>query len=698
MKRVFFIMFFVSFTISLFATNTIAIEIDSVYINKTGLIGIDVIGYNRDTKKFLINVTEEEKAFLKIPYREKKIPTEIKGEYLNTNQIYDSLYSLHNNYPLLTKIDTIGYSAEGRPLLIFFIGKEENNPALLLMGCHHAREVQTPGMVLFFIDSLLQSSSNIEIENLLDNVSIYAIPLVNPDGYDYALTTDDYWRKNRRFLEQFSSYGVDLNRNYNGTCNGEIRSSWGSMISSSATSLNPFSNIYCGTMPFSETETQAIRDFIINHSEIKISLSYHSYGELVIFPWGSLNEKPPHYDELNYIASQIASRIIGWDGDPYISEQSVSLYPSTGDSDDWIYGYTTYSLGRTVLPFTIECDNVFRPDTETLDSLYKLNFPGILYAANYVESLDITNIPIVDSIFAEKTEDTLDIYFTDNQVSDIYILKEWIDYKKIFDGGEFGISNWTRENFYITTNSYEGDSVFYTGSANYLISSITSVLPLFSDTISFYIKYNLGQESVFLFEISKDGKSFLPISEQTVFTEGFSDWKRITVSLPDTNGYYIRFRYSSALKDSGVYIDNISSVPIADSIFIPYEEGITENKASISYPKRNTVIGVSGYNNFGLGPWRMVKIIGTDTAEVDTFDIENTITNSTIAIEIPEGREDINVLICDITGRIVETLSFPYYNKKIFIDMNDKPKGMYFVIIEKGNLNRVYKILKIAGG
>ena len=79
-----------------------------------------------------------------------------------------------------------------------------------------------------------------------------------------------------------STYGVDLNRNYS--------FQWG--YDDIGSSPDPTSNEYRGTEPFSEPETRAVRDFCENH-QIKLSLNYHSWGDLLIYPWAYIDQPTP---------------------------------------------------------------------------------------------------------------------------------------------------------------------------------------------------------------------------------------------------------------------------------------------------------------------------------------------------------------------------------------------------------------------
>ena len=84
------------------------------------------------------------------------------------------------------------------------------------------------------------------ITELVDELEIFVIPVVNPDGYVYTWGPQRLWRKNRRDNGN-GTFGVDLNRNWG--------YEWGGVGSSG----DPGSGTYRGTAPFSEPETQVRR-------------------------------------------------------------------------------------------------------------------------------------------------------------------------------------------------------------------------------------------------------------------------------------------------------------------------------------------------------------------------------------------------------------------------------------------------------
>lgn len=69
--------------------------------------------------------------------------------------------------------------------------------------------------------------------------------------------------------------GVDLNRNYG--------YKWGH--DNKGSSNSPCEGDYRGNEAFSEPETQAVRDFVQSHPNLKIALNFHAYGNLLVVPF-----------------------------------------------------------------------------------------------------------------------------------------------------------------------------------------------------------------------------------------------------------------------------------------------------------------------------------------------------------------------------------------------------------------------------
>ncbi len=189
--------------------------------------------------------------------------------YTDSTNIFKDL---EKKFPNNFKLESIGQTWEKREINLITISSDINiankRPALFFTGTIHAREWIGHELATDFASYVLENYDiDPTIQSYLSKATIYMVPCANPDGFEYSRTHFGFWRKNRR-QNADGTYGVDLNRNF----------PIGFIKSSSTTS-----NVYGGPEPFSEPETQALRDFVETHPNITIALDYHSQGN-VFFP------------------------------------------------------------------------------------------------------------------------------------------------------------------------------------------------------------------------------------------------------------------------------------------------------------------------------------------------------------------------------------------------------------------------------
>jgi predicted deacylase len=176
------------------------------------------------------------------------------------------------SYPELIRVSVIGETHEEREIILITlsinVAEADNKPALLYTGTIHAREWIGNELAIKFVEYITENYQfDPRLERTLQSSTIYIVPSLNPDGFEYSRKHFSFWRKNRR-KNSDGTYGVDLNRNFS--------------IGFEKVS-DKSSNIYGGEFPFSEPETKAIKDFVDSHSNITIALDYHSQGN-VFFP------------------------------------------------------------------------------------------------------------------------------------------------------------------------------------------------------------------------------------------------------------------------------------------------------------------------------------------------------------------------------------------------------------------------------
>ena len=255
--------------------------------------------------------------------------------YHDYTEMQEVLFSLADRYPDILAVQEYGRSVEGRALYVAKISdrvwedESASEPGVLIFANIHAREHLSAEQAIWAIRHLVtRYGRDPAVTNLVNQREIWIMPMTNPDGveYDIARYPYRYWRKNRR-PNPDGSYGVDLNRNFGYR--------WGCCGGSSST---PSAETYRGPAPFSEPETNAIRNFLLDRPNIRIALNFHMYSELVLWPYGyTYDALPPDMDPTDYAVMVRAGRKMA-QLSGYRAMQASDLYIADGTSDDWIYG------------------------------------------------------------------------------------------------------------------------------------------------------------------------------------------------------------------------------------------------------------------------------------------------------------------------------------------------------------------------
>ncbi|XP_066246867.1 carboxypeptidase B-like [Euwallacea similis] len=268
--------------------------------------------------------------------------TQIRDGHSLTWYAYHRLEDLHGyldylaeTYKDIVTLETIGISVNGRPIKLLKISnKKPGNKAAWVDGGIHAREWITPATVTYIINQLVL---NWESERkYIQNIDWYFAPLLNPDGYEYTHSTDRLWRKNRRGSGRCA--GVDLNRNFGYR--------WGG----TGSSKNPCAETFGGSGPFSEPETAAVQRYISGSSaKWRAYISFHSYGQYILYPWGYNRVVPPDYKDLELVGQKVAQAIKMSGGPMYtVGPAGNTLYPAAGGSDDWAKGTMKIKYAYTI--------------------------------------------------------------------------------------------------------------------------------------------------------------------------------------------------------------------------------------------------------------------------------------------------------------------------------------------------------------
>lgn len=246
------------------------------------------------------------------------------------NKIY--LQAIAEKFSNYAKYFELGESRLGRVIPALEITSQkpsEYKIPILFTGAHHANELISTEHCYDIIYHLLNDFE--KYEPYLEYISIWIVPIVNPDGsYFFWNQSVDMGRKNGylppNMNEDDPMRGVDLNRNYPFRWNsGNKRASSG----------NINSVFYRGQIPGSEPETKAMMS-LAKDERFLFSMSFHSFATALLYPYTIENLTNPEPD----YAKDLASRIVR-------SAKSVregkefrllkNLYPVDGTDQDYYY-------------------------------------------------------------------------------------------------------------------------------------------------------------------------------------------------------------------------------------------------------------------------------------------------------------------------------------------------------------------------
>jgi carboxypeptidase T len=305
--------------------------------------------------------------------------------YRTVEETYASLEQIAQQHPDLARWIDIGDSWDkitaggpaGYDLRVLQLTNHKipnPKPVFFLMGAIHAREYVTAELATRFAEYLVNAYGNDpDITWLLDYSEVQILPVANPDGRKLA-ETGWLWRKNtdnRDGCSVANAYGIDLNRNYD--------FKWGG----AGASPEPCNEVYLGRSAASEPETQALQAYLTalypdrrgpldgdaapaDTSGLLISL--HSYGQLVLWPWGWTSAPAPNAAQFQTLGRKFAFF------NHAIPEQADALYATSGTTDEWLYG----QLGSAA--YTFEIGNAFFQTCNTFEtSLYPDNLQALLY-------------------------------------------------------------------------------------------------------------------------------------------------------------------------------------------------------------------------------------------------------------------------------------------------------------------------------
>jgi hypothetical protein len=292
-------------------------------------------------------------------------------------------------HPTIVNLFEIGRSYRGRALWAAKISDrvtiEEDEPEALFIGHYHAREHLTVEMMLDVLHLLTDNYDTAgyeQVTQLVDSREIFLIFDLNPDGGEYDIRCEDsqaiecdnpdygylYWRKNRQ-PNDGGSIGTDLNRNHSYRWSGPGASPY------------PDSETYHGPAPTSAPEVAAIEAFVNSRviagaQQISVAITFHTYGKLVLWPYGYTYQDIPEdmRPDDHAVLAAMGQAMAASNG--YTPQQASDLYPTSGDFTDWAYG------AHRIFAYTFEMDGDsygFYPPGPLITETTTINRTAVLY-------------------------------------------------------------------------------------------------------------------------------------------------------------------------------------------------------------------------------------------------------------------------------------------------------------------------------
>ncbi len=284
------------------------------------------------------------------------------GHYPSFEEINRTIHQLASQHPDIVKAFSISKTWGWNPVTQKYdsprdiwavkisdnVSIDEDNELSVLLNWHHAREWIGPVFLLYIIQHLVDEyTTNATIHWLVNHYEIYIIPMTNADGYvlDGNGNPNNLsgfgiggWRKNCR--DNNGNGKLDIVDKWNADGEGvDLERNWDWHWSEGDT--DPNSSTYHGPAPFSEPETRAERDLIIE-KDIDAYAVIHSFSAAILIPWLYTSSNAPHNAFYRILARNMAklSKIEENASKhfEYGRPDEVIGYSAPGGSPDWIYG------------------------------------------------------------------------------------------------------------------------------------------------------------------------------------------------------------------------------------------------------------------------------------------------------------------------------------------------------------------------
>lgn len=289
----------------------------------------------------------------------------VKTEIPYTSELNTvTIQMLKERYPFL-EVGEIGKSVLGRSIWYLKLGNGRQK--VFYNASFHANESITTPVLLRFAEELAEAYSTrgriygIDMSRLLRKVTLYLVPMVNPDGVDLVnggITSESVLQSTEQIADRYPgiSYpngwkanirGVDLNLQFPAEWNmaRQIKFEQG------FTTFAP--RDFVGEGPLTEPESLAIYNFTLQQN-FDLILAYHTQGEVIY--WKFLDYEPPRSREIALYFGQVSG---------YAVEETPLISGYAGYKDWFIQNYNrpgyTIEVGQGINPLPMtQFEQIYR--------------------------------------------------------------------------------------------------------------------------------------------------------------------------------------------------------------------------------------------------------------------------------------------------------------------------------------------------
>ena len=265
----------------------------------------------------------------------------------------------------------LGRTYEGRSIDVLIVREpgSHSKPVIWLDCGIHSREWVSPPACLHAVDRLAEMANAVDPrDNLLSVYDFYILPVANPDGYAYSWSSDRMWRKNRKPNAQPRQWGgpqwggaqgwpsfggIPGGQSANPKCQYGVDPNRNFPAQFQQGSSDPCADSFKGSSPFSEAESQAIRDGVRNinslygPNKIAAFVSIHAYSQFWMSPYGYTYSQPQDYTDHMRVMKKAVGALESVSGTKFTyGPISDIIYVAYGSSVDWAYDEgIKYSFG-----------------------------------------------------------------------------------------------------------------------------------------------------------------------------------------------------------------------------------------------------------------------------------------------------------------------------------------------------------------